>query len=192
MVQDCIKQLQNNIIDASIMTGKEKGPIVFKPRIPLISNRLPFTFKRLQFQLNDDNGISGPPSERRPGPARGASRRIDEDVVHKIAPTLTLNSSLYFTGSVHNDMFVESSMSDAAGRGRQMNFGDIKRKIRNIKKKNSINQKSRETRTSIRQGSGLKTAARPTNISPHELAHEVTSADPQHNAEFGSLEAGSE
>ncbi|CAH1102888.1 unnamed protein product [Psylliodes chrysocephalus] len=47
----CIKQLQNNIIEASIMTGKEKGQTVFIPRIPLISNGLPFTFKRLQFPV---------------------------------------------------------------------------------------------------------------------------------------------
>lgn len=47
----CIKQLQANIIEASIMTGKEKGQRVFIPRIPLISNGLPFTFKRLQFPI---------------------------------------------------------------------------------------------------------------------------------------------
>ncbi|GBP30722.1 hypothetical protein EVAR_75946_1 [Eumeta japonica] len=43
----CIKQLQNNIIEASIMTDKEKGQIVFIPWITLISNGLPFTFKHL-------------------------------------------------------------------------------------------------------------------------------------------------
>lgn len=47
----CIKNLQNNIIEASIMTGKEKGKTVFIPRIPLISTELPFRFKRLQFPV---------------------------------------------------------------------------------------------------------------------------------------------
>ena len=47
----CIKQLHNNIIEANIMTGKGKGQIVFIPRIPLISNGLSFTFKRLQFPV---------------------------------------------------------------------------------------------------------------------------------------------
>lgn len=47
----CIKRLQNNIIEASIMTGKEKGKTVFIPRIPLISTELPFSFKRLQFPV---------------------------------------------------------------------------------------------------------------------------------------------
>lgn len=47
----CVKQLKNNIIEAKIMTGRDKGKIVFIPRIPLISTEMPFSFKRLQFPI---------------------------------------------------------------------------------------------------------------------------------------------
>ena len=47
----CVKQLLNNIIEAEIMVGKEKGKSVFIPRIPLISNELFICFKRLQFPV---------------------------------------------------------------------------------------------------------------------------------------------
>lgn len=47
----CVKQILNNVIEAVILTGKEKGKSVFIPRIPIISNDLPFCFKRLQFPL---------------------------------------------------------------------------------------------------------------------------------------------
>ncbi|XP_067134502.1 ATP-dependent DNA helicase pif1-like [Centruroides vittatus] len=46
-----VKQLSNNIIEAKLMTGKDKGHTVFIPRIPLISTELPFQFKRLQFPI---------------------------------------------------------------------------------------------------------------------------------------------
>lgn len=47
----CLKQILTNIIEAEILTGKEKGNLVFVPRIPIISNDLPFCFKRLQFPI---------------------------------------------------------------------------------------------------------------------------------------------
>lgn len=48
MAHECIKHLQNNIIEVS-MIGKGKGKTLFIPRIPLISNELRFGFKPLQF-----------------------------------------------------------------------------------------------------------------------------------------------
>lgn len=47
----CVKQLLSNVIEAIILGGKEKGRSVFIPRIPLISNELSFSFKRLQFPV---------------------------------------------------------------------------------------------------------------------------------------------
>ena len=46
-----VKQLMNNIIEATIITGQGKGQHVFIPRIPLIPSDCPFPFKRLQFPL---------------------------------------------------------------------------------------------------------------------------------------------
>ncbi|KAL1448486.1 hypothetical protein WDU94_010897 [Cyamophila willieti] len=46
-----IKKLLPHIIQATILTGKSKGEIVFIPRIPLIPSDLPFQFKRLQFPI---------------------------------------------------------------------------------------------------------------------------------------------
>ncbi|XP_044741909.1 uncharacterized protein LOC123302881 [Chrysoperla carnea] len=47
----CVKQLQNNVIKAKILTGKDKVNTVFIPRIPLISNEMSINFKRLQFPV---------------------------------------------------------------------------------------------------------------------------------------------
>lgn len=47
----CVKQILNNIIEAEVLTGKQKGNLVFIPRIPIIANDLPFCFKRLQFPV---------------------------------------------------------------------------------------------------------------------------------------------
>lgn len=47
----CVKQLLNNVIEAKILTGKDKGNTVFIPRIPLISNEQSINFKRLQFPV---------------------------------------------------------------------------------------------------------------------------------------------
>jgi hypothetical protein len=46
-----IKSLQNNIIEAVILTGPEKRKITFIPRIPMIPFELLFSFKRLQFAV---------------------------------------------------------------------------------------------------------------------------------------------
>lgn len=46
-----VKNLMNNIIEATILSGKYKGEDVLIPRIPMISNDLPFDFKRLQFPV---------------------------------------------------------------------------------------------------------------------------------------------
>ncbi|UYV81818.1 hypothetical protein LAZ67_20002585 [Cordylochernes scorpioides] len=45
----CVKRLLPNVIEATILTGKENGKDVLIPRIPLIPNDFPFLFKRLQF-----------------------------------------------------------------------------------------------------------------------------------------------
>ncbi|UYV71023.1 hypothetical protein LAZ67_8001450 [Cordylochernes scorpioides] len=47
----CVKRLLPNVIEATILTGKEKGKDVLIPRIPLIPNDFPFLFKRLQFPV---------------------------------------------------------------------------------------------------------------------------------------------
>jgi ATP-dependent DNA helicase PIF1 len=46
-----IKTLHSNLIEATILTGCGSGESVFIPRIPIIPNDLPFSFKRLQFPV---------------------------------------------------------------------------------------------------------------------------------------------
>ncbi|GBM85993.1 hypothetical protein AVEN_147100-1 [Araneus ventricosus] len=43
--------LKANVIQASILTGYNKGVSVFIPRIPVIPRDMPFEFKRLQFPV---------------------------------------------------------------------------------------------------------------------------------------------
>ena len=47
-----ISSLQQNVIEAKILTGCGTGQIVFIPRIPLIPNNFPFSFKRVQFLVS--------------------------------------------------------------------------------------------------------------------------------------------
>ncbi|CAH2098246.1 unnamed protein product [Euphydryas editha] len=47
-----ITNLQQNIIEAEILTGCGAGDVVFIPRIPLIPNNFPFSFKRVQFPVS--------------------------------------------------------------------------------------------------------------------------------------------
>lgn len=46
-----IIDLSPRLIEATILKGKYRGENVFIPRIPMIPNDLPFTFKRLQFPV---------------------------------------------------------------------------------------------------------------------------------------------
>lgn len=46
-----IKKLMNNLVEATILTGKFKGEHVLIPRIPMIPSDMPFEFKRLQFPI---------------------------------------------------------------------------------------------------------------------------------------------
>ncbi|XP_052750249.1 uncharacterized protein LOC128200537, partial [Galleria mellonella] len=46
-----VKKLLNNVIEATILKGKYKGEDVLIPRIPMIPNDIPFSFKRLQFPV---------------------------------------------------------------------------------------------------------------------------------------------
>lgn len=46
-----VKNLFNNIIEATILTGKYKGENVLIPRIPIIPSDMPFEFKRIQFPV---------------------------------------------------------------------------------------------------------------------------------------------
>ena len=41
----------NNIIEATILTGKYRGEVVLIPRIPIIQSDMPFEFKRIQFPV---------------------------------------------------------------------------------------------------------------------------------------------
>ena len=43
--------MMDNVIEATILTGRGKGERVFIPRIPLIPSDYPFQFKRLQFPV---------------------------------------------------------------------------------------------------------------------------------------------
>ncbi|GFY20393.1 ATP-dependent DNA helicase [Trichonephila clavipes] len=44
-----VKKMMNNVIEATILTGKFKGEDVLLPRIPMIPTDVPFEFIRLQF-----------------------------------------------------------------------------------------------------------------------------------------------
>lgn len=46
-----VKSLFDNIIEATIITGKYKGEDVLIPRIPIIPSDMPFEFKRIQFPV---------------------------------------------------------------------------------------------------------------------------------------------
>lgn len=46
-----VKHLHNNIIEATILSGKSAGEDVLIPRIPLIPSDMPFEFRRLQFPV---------------------------------------------------------------------------------------------------------------------------------------------
>lgn len=46
-----VKKLFDNIIEATIITGKYKGEDVLIPRIPIIPSDTPFEFKRIQFPV---------------------------------------------------------------------------------------------------------------------------------------------
>ncbi|GFW58168.1 ATP-dependent DNA helicase [Trichonephila clavipes] len=46
-----VKKMMNNVIGATILTGKFKGEDVLLPRIPMIPTDMPFEFKRLQFPV---------------------------------------------------------------------------------------------------------------------------------------------
>ncbi|GFW53690.1 ATP-dependent DNA helicase [Trichonephila clavipes] len=46
-----VKKMMNNVIEATILTGKFKGEHVLLPRIPMIPTDMPFEFKSLQFPV---------------------------------------------------------------------------------------------------------------------------------------------
>jgi ATP-dependent DNA helicase PIF1 len=46
-----VKKLMNNVTEVTILKGKYKGEEVLIPRISLITNDMPFDFKRLQFPM---------------------------------------------------------------------------------------------------------------------------------------------
>ncbi|GFT86610.1 ATP-dependent DNA helicase pif1 [Trichonephila clavipes] len=46
-----VKKLMNNVVEATILTGRFKGEDVLIPRIPMIPTDTPFKFKRLQFPI---------------------------------------------------------------------------------------------------------------------------------------------
>ncbi|GBM33809.1 hypothetical protein AVEN_76180-1 [Araneus ventricosus] len=47
----CVSKLMVNVIQATILTGNNKGESVFIPQIPLILSDMPVEFKRLQFPV---------------------------------------------------------------------------------------------------------------------------------------------
>ncbi|GBN38979.1 hypothetical protein AVEN_27654-1 [Araneus ventricosus] len=47
----CVSQLMANVIQATILTGNNKGESVFILRIPHIPSDMPFEFKRLKFPV---------------------------------------------------------------------------------------------------------------------------------------------
>lgn len=46
-----VKKLMDNLIEATILSGKFKNEDILIPRIPMIPQDLPFEFKRLQFPV---------------------------------------------------------------------------------------------------------------------------------------------
>ena len=46
-----VKNLQQHVIEAVILDGKYKKDHVFIPRIPIVTEKLTFKFKRLQFPV---------------------------------------------------------------------------------------------------------------------------------------------
>ncbi|KAJ8881385.1 hypothetical protein PR048_017866 [Dryococelus australis] len=50
-IENWLKKMMNNIIEAKILKGKFKGENVLLPRIPMIQTDMPFEFKRLQFPV---------------------------------------------------------------------------------------------------------------------------------------------
>ncbi|GFY18003.1 ATP-dependent DNA helicase [Trichonephila clavipes] len=48
-----VKKMMNNVIEATILTGKFKGEDVLLPRIKMIPTDMPFEFKRLQFPASE-------------------------------------------------------------------------------------------------------------------------------------------
>ena len=46
-----VKKIMNNVIEATILTGKLKGEDVQLPRIKMKPTNMPFEFKRFQFPL---------------------------------------------------------------------------------------------------------------------------------------------
>ncbi|GFW65337.1 ATP-dependent DNA helicase [Trichonephila clavipes] len=46
-----VKTLHNNVIEATILTGKYEGEVIFIPRIPLIPSDYHFEFKRIQYHI---------------------------------------------------------------------------------------------------------------------------------------------
>ncbi|GFY04395.1 ATP-dependent DNA helicase [Trichonephila clavipes] len=46
-----VKNLHNNVIEATILTGKYEAEVVFIPRIPLIPSDYHFEFKRIQYPV---------------------------------------------------------------------------------------------------------------------------------------------
>jgi hypothetical protein len=46
-----VKKLINDVIEATVLKGKYKGENVLIPRIPLITNEMPFNSKGLQFPM---------------------------------------------------------------------------------------------------------------------------------------------
>ncbi|GFX07195.1 ATP-dependent DNA helicase [Trichonephila clavipes] len=46
-----VKNLHNNVIEATILTGKYEGEVVFIPRIPLIPSDYHFEFKHIQYPV---------------------------------------------------------------------------------------------------------------------------------------------
>ena len=47
----CVKRMNNNVLEATILTGAHRGENVFIPRIPFLPTDLLFEFKRLQFPV---------------------------------------------------------------------------------------------------------------------------------------------
>lgn len=47
-----VLSLNNNVIEAKILTGAENGQFGYILRIPTITNQYPYEFKRVQFPIN--------------------------------------------------------------------------------------------------------------------------------------------
>ena len=86
-----VKKLNKHVIEATILCGAYEGEDVFIPRIPLIPNDLPFSFKRLQFPIRPCYAMSINKSQ-------GEAEMLLKHLTHIVQKGIFLGQSLLVAG----------------------------------------------------------------------------------------------